>query len=277
MNKSILIFGIFCFITFSCTKDEPFKPMPVELIRPKFGESHLPLDPVLEWKNPNTKDKVYSYEIFIGKSENDMEKVDSNITISWVNGNPTYQCNELEKNTKYFWKVRLKTCNGHSDSKISEFTTFDKLPSIKFHNSTIMIYPKDNNYLRSDSIFQYIRGELSGATNWTDGYLNTLALVKDYEKYNKEGMYMAAYFCNELNAYGYSDWYLPSIVELDSVNVHLELTKTSSNIYWSSNEYEKDANFGHVIQYLSPPSNLDSPYNIHNKYGHLKCRCIRRE
>jgi hypothetical protein len=277
VKKLKLLLGIFVTIAIACDNKETLKPLAAELIHPKTGELGQPLNAKLEWENPNTENRHYQYEVYMGKTKDNLENADYDNSLFWYKENPKHECYALDKSTKYYWKIRIITENHYADSEIWEFTTTDKLPKIGFQNSTIMIYPSDNRYLSTDEQYQYLRLELSGATNWTDGYSNTLALVNDYDKFHKEGMYIAAKFCYDLIAYGYNDWYLPSAVELDSVNKHLKLTRKERDRYWSSNEYVKDANFGHIIEYLKPPLNFESPYGIFNKYGHLKCRCIRRE
>ena len=274
MKKTGLYLSI-VLIIISCKKEPVYTPNPVDLISPESGETEQPLNATLTWTNPNRDSRVYLYDVYLGKSQENMMVVDS-IRYGYFHDELKYECKPLERNTKYFWKVRIKVDNQYADSKIYDFTTSENLPSIKFQGAKLMIYPSDIEN-EHDSLIQYSQLKLSGATNWTDGAYNTVKLMQDFDQYPREGMYLAARKCNDLDAYGYSDWYLPSVVEMDSINHYLKLTKNSNDIYWTSNEYEKDGNWGYTIEYLLPPKNFNIPYNIHNKFGGYKLRCIRRD
>lgn len=64
------------------------------------------------------------------------------------------------------------------------------------------------------------------------GKANTDSIIK----YQGTGSY-AARLCYDLVLYGYSDWYLPSYYELDSLNTQInKVGNTGLNTYWTSNE-----------------------------------------
>lgn len=49
---------------------------------------------------------------------------------------------------------------------------------------------------------------------------------------------IAARVCDTLTLNGYSDWFLPSLDELDSLHAHKDVFGITSNWYWSSTEYD---------------------------------------
>ncbi|WKN43628.1 hypothetical protein [Tunicatimonas pelagia] len=83
-----------------------------------------------------------------------------------------------------------------------------------------------------------------------------------------------------MQAYGYSDWYLPAISELDTVVTELGLLDSLKqfNVYYSSTEPEQ---YPTMIYTKSSLAGYDEPFSVDEKYGHrnddLKCRCIRSE
>jgi hypothetical protein len=137
------------------------------------------------------------------------------------------------------------------------------LNAVFFKGELLYVSPQDN----SEGI-QWYNGTntTTGATSTTDGEANTTAIVAD----QGVGPY-AAYICDTLTAFGYTDWYLPSKDELNAVylqqyNIEGGFTTTS---YWSSTEYNYSSawyqNFGSGDQ-------KGSDY----KGSSGRVRCVRR-
>ena len=116
---------------------------------------------------------------------------------------------------------------------------------------------------------------ITGATGTAigTGIENTNKIVVEQQ----EGKY-AAHSCYSLNLNGHSDWFLPSIKELDQIYLSLvkgkkEDTGFSSGLYWSSSEIdEKTAlliDFGQSVEQVEQ-------YEAGNKSGPFATvRCIR--
>jgi hypothetical protein len=67
----------------------------------------------------------------------------------------------------------------------------------------------------------------------------------------------AARLCNELELGGYSDWYLPSLEELDKLYNHKDAVGGfTSGYYWSSSEYTE--NFAWIIYFYNGGNTYDS-------------------
>lgn len=134
------------------------------------------------------------------------------------------------------------------------------LKSVDF-NGTMYIYPVDN----SDGVIWGTQGVSAGATSSTDGSSNTDLIVVS----EGEGEY-AASVCANLVSYGYDDWYLPSIDELDAMYQNqATIDMPSSGLYWSSTEsgsnLAKEINFNNGTQ-------IDDGKNFSRKV-----RCVRRD
>ncbi len=75
----------------------------------------------------------------------------------------------------------------------------------------------------------------TGASDFDNGQTNTDSILFHNDVFNNE--YYAAKICSELDAYGFNDYYLPSITELDSIyNRRAEFGITTTNSIWSSTE-----------------------------------------
>ena len=274
-NPLILLYGVLLFGIFSCDNKDEFKLVPVELISPISGAIEQSLNAILEWEDRNTPGN-YTYDILLGKTSENLQVVDTMVTYNDGPENPKYECKALDKNTKYFGKIRVRKDGRSQESEIIEFTTTDRLTTFSFQDRTVMVYPTAYRYEYPDSLTQYIQLVLSGAVSWTDGAANTQALMADLETYPMDGFHLNAKYCNDLNAYGYSDWYLPAIVELDSVLRNHVWLYTHLKTYWSSTEYQSDAMFGYIIDY-SRPETTEIIYQTQNKYRGDYCFCIRSE
>lgn len=89
-------------------------------------------------------------------------------------------------------------------------------------------------------------------SNDGDGKANTLLIIEANNNLNN-----AAKVCNDFVYNGYSDWYLPSIGELELMcqNLYSEgIGNFADSFYWSSTDTNKIHN-AHWIQFSSSPSN----------------------
>lgn len=68
-----------------------------------------------------------------------------------------------------------------------------------------------------------------GATSQIDGYQNTIDMVN----HGDATTYPAAHFCNDLVINGYSDWYLPAVLEYDILYNNLK-PNTDGNVWYVS-------------------------------------------
>ena len=131
-------------------------------------------------------------------------------------------------NTSYtlVWTVANAPCPESRDTIIVMFSSVT-LPSIQCNGQTLFIHPTDNH----TSIHWGCIGLIAGAGDDNDGESNTALIVQSCPSPN------AAYVCDTLTAYGYSDWYLPSYNELDCMRTNAATIGGFSNGgYWSSTE-----------------------------------------
>jgi hypothetical protein len=131
-------------------------------------------------------------------------------------------------NTSYtlVWTISNPPCPVSSDTVIVVFSGAS-LPSIQCNGQTIYIHPTDNH----GSIQWGCIGVVAGAGDDYDGASNTALIVQNCLPPN------AAYVCDTLTAYGFSDWYLPSYNELDCMRTNAAIIGGFTNGgYWSSTE-----------------------------------------
>lgn len=169
------------------------------------------------------------------------------------------------------------------DYKIREdyITYTGELPSVQY-NGTLYVHPVDNKIAsRWDDYDQFYRIEPSGettshdncietgATDQNNGASNT-AIITDFLSGTRNNN--AATICDTLNAFGYSDWYLPAINELEALYQNKEAIGFFGNsIYWSSTEKDK-----YNAYYL----NFDNGNVASTDKNHVRkrsVRCVRRD
>lgn len=139
-------------------------------------------------------------------------------------------------------------------------TNYPELKSVDI-NGTMYIAPENN----SDGIVWGANGTFITATSSSDGQANTLEVVTELG----EGDY-AAYTCDNLETFGFLDWYLPSIDELDAMYQNkAEIGGMDSGLFWSSTEagasIAKEINFSNGSQIND------------GKTMTRKVRCVRRD
>jgi hypothetical protein len=271
----ILLFGILFFCSLSCDNKDELKLLPVELISPVSGATEQPLNAILAWEDPNTPGN-YTYDILLGKTAENLQLVDTMVAYSNDPDYLKYECKALDKSTKYYGKVRVRKDGKSQESEIFEFTTTDRLTSFPFQDRTVMVYPTAYRYEYPDSLIQYSQLVPSGALSWTDGSVNTQSLLADFETYPLDGFHINAKYCSDLNAYGYTDWYLPAIEELDSVlRKHFWLYSHTKE-YWSSTEDQTYPMFAYYSTYTNP-EDTRLTYQTQNKSHGDYCFCVRSE
>ena len=134
---------------------------------------------------------------------------------------------------------------------------------IKFQGEILYVHPSDN----SSGIAWGSALTNTGATPYTDGASNTSIL-------SLLGGTTAAKLCDNLSAFGYDDWYLPSKYELDAVYKQSylmdNLEQISGYLYWSSTENDNDDAWTQRLDYGGPrPVIKDTP--------DIRVRCIRKD
>lgn len=161
--------------------------------------------------------------------------------------------------TNYYLRAFATNEAGTGYGNAVQFTTLELL-SFGFNGATISVYPEDNTIYsvwgpqQSVGAVSAVNGE--GNTNTISGYPNP----------------SAAKICHELMAFGYNDWYLPAIDELEALYEHRELWGNFNNpqeLYWSSTEESADQ--ARTVSF-STGEEVDRPKN--SQHG---CRCVRKE
>ncbi len=165
--------------------------------------------------------------------------------------------------------VRAYATNQYSTAYGDQvsFTTEDsevELPQIEF-NGTLFIHPTDN----SASLRYGPTNILIQADSDTDGQSNTTAIVAALGDYNN-GNY-AAKLCDELEAFGYSDWYLPAKDELNALYLNMEDIGgfSTSGAYYSSTEANTVNAFNQYFNTGYAGSTV--------KTNNFRVRCVRRD
>ena len=149
------------------------------------------------------------------------------------------------------------------------FTAFaysqDTIPSIILTEDTLLyVYPENNvNEIEWGGYGTSIN------VNSTNGAVNTALIVQELGDNN--GVPYAAKVCDTLTAFGYNDWYLPSIWELSVMCENCNYIGCSSQYYymWSSSELSDTTVW---LSYFGDCSGMGVPKNMF-----FTCRCVRRE
>lgn len=265
-----IAFVVGCF-AFACTEeDQKFTYSPV-ITGPIDGSANQSLEVMLQWDGANKSEEgeAYTFDIYLGTSEDNLQPLGS------VVYQGEFKCSALALNTTYFWKVIAKANGRSKESAISKFVTIDKLPQVEVGSKTLMFFPGD--YLGvASSIPGVYRTESAGAFSWDDGKQNTEAIRNYYGEETSRGWGAAAEHCDKLNAYGYSDWYLPSIHEIDAVVTENNLVKFNTDVYWSSTELDVDTHRDAALT-KSTTFYPGLDYSVADKTAThiIKCRCVR--
>jgi len=189
--------------------------------------------------------------------------------IDWSHG-PYFLKNETDLNGGTSYTItgtsQLLSVPYALHSRTTDFTS--NIPDLSipipifFKGKIIYVHPTIN----ADSIFWGGHGTTIGTTSTTDGDSSTTQIVNilgpgDY----------AAYLCDTLTAFGFNDWYLPSVYELDAVkkqSYYLNLSDYNHH-YWSSTEGSGTS--ARVVRLYDFGNPINSSKDNYNYY-----RCIRK-
>jgi hypothetical protein len=161
------------------------------------------------------------------------------------------------------WTISNPPCEPSADTVVVTMPTGTILPSVACGGNTLYVHPTDNAGPTSWGCI----GIVAGAGDDNNGALNTTTIV------GACGTSTAAYICDNLVAFGYSDWYLPSYNELDCVrSAAASIGGFSAGTYWSSTEgtgiWTANARYR---TFPSGTSGYGSKSNTH------RIRCVRKD
>jgi hypothetical protein len=140
----------------------------------------------------------------------------------------------------------------------------DKPVEVEYNNVSLYVHPEDVS-IGTTSWCKYPYDGNYGATSLTNGQPNTDSIVDEFES----GSY-AAYICDTMTAYGFTDWYLPSKDELNAIYQQKDtLGSFESNPYWSSTEYDEENVW---VQDFSDGTQAQDAKSTYNYF-----RCVRRD
>ncbi|UZR97682.1 hypothetical protein [Chondrinema litorale] len=274
----ILFLGL---IIFGCEDDESV-PVKTEYtaIYPPNGADDVALGFWFDWKllvddgitDVGGQSLSYNYQLLIGTHPDEMVVVDTNIY------HLTHaESKALELNTTYYWQIRTKKDGEYlNDSEIYDFKTTSSLQKVELPQKKLMVYPAD---FTPETFNIALIAYQFGAFDLIDGSSNTEIIVKYYADLDVDELFrQVTEYCYTLDAYGYDDWYLPAIVELDSVTSQLHLLDSLGDNfeYWSSTEVKDKFLSVYLKAHKTYP---DEPYLIQQKSqnpnSRFKCRCVR--
>ena len=109
----------------------------------------------------------------------------------------------------------------------------------------------------------------NGASNKYYGLPNTEAIVEQLG--DNSGIPYPAKICDTLAAFGYNDWYLPSLWELGFLSIRQDSIGNPIGCFWGSWEYDS------VYAYRMIMSNGTYEGSTDIKSYQYSCRCVRRE
>lgn len=167
----------------------------------------------------------------------------------------------LINNTTYYVRAYAISDVGTAYGEELEFTTVNTsgLPSITYNGTIYYLHPTDNGMAVWAS-----NNNITGANSTTNGAANSATIDAINGSF-------AAKTCSQLNAYGYSDWYLPSKEELNALFINKNIispTNFGYDSYWSSTEA------GSTDAWRQ--SFVSGDQLTHSKGSALGCRCIRK-
>ncbi|HSI90827.1 MAG TPA: DUF1566 domain-containing protein [Adhaeribacter sp.] len=124
------------------------------------------------------------------------------------------------------WEIQ-NACGSTTDDVSVSFVAGSALPTISCQGAPLYIHPTDN----STGMAWGCSGVVAGASSTTDGQTNTATIIGACAAGS------AAQLCDDLVAFGYSDWYLPARDELTCVHTdRASLGTFAQKNFWSSTE-----------------------------------------
>jgi len=213
-----------------------------------------------------TAKKPFAMGIIWNETPN-LDYAENKRAVKPMDGTFTMHIGRLKPHTTYYARAFASSSDFSVTSfygnEIKFFTDSSDVIIINHNGSSMYVYPSSFKATWHLYDFQFM-----GATSQYDGYANTILV--NSQSYT-------AQLCTDLVAYGFSDWYLPSINELYFLYSNKDsIAKNDSSIYWSGGQYT----------YLSSTEINNSDikalkFNNGNIFSLLKsgkglCRCIRK-
>ncbi len=180
--------------------------------------------------------------------------------------NPTSTFKGVGASTyKLVWKIE-NACKNTKDTVLISFA----MPQVTCNGSVMYVYPVDN----SGGAIWGCSGTVTNATSLTNGELNTTKIDTVCTDPT-----IAAHICNNLTAYGFSDWYLPSIDELNCIYTNKNaiggFPAMSGIVYWSSTE--TNAQWANAQDFSTgTASTINQKGGAGILGGACRVRCVRR-
>jgi len=163
------------------------------------------------------------------------------------------------------WTISNSPCAASTDTLIVTMPTGPSLPWVMCGSPayTIYVHPTDN----AGPTAWGCSGIVAGAGDDNNGASNTAIIVQAC------GQNTAAAICDNLVAFGFSDWYLPSYNELECLRANeATIGGFAAAAYWSSTE--GTGIFTANARYRTFPSGV-SGYG--SKSNTNRIRCVRKD
>lgn len=154
------------------------------------------------------------------------------------------------------WTITNNCGSSYDEIQIN----FSLLPFVE-HNGKLYVHPINNGYRQWGAW-----GTVVGASSMSNGESNSQLIVQTLGP----GSY-AAYLCDTLTAYGYDDWYLPAIEELNAVWARRFELNFDDHSYWSSTESNYQLALDKVF------NTYGTIYAYWKNDNGIGVRCVRRD
>ncbi|TVQ78567.1 MAG: DUF1566 domain-containing protein [Flavobacteriales bacterium] len=165
------------------------------------------------------------------------------------------------------WTISNPPCPPTVDTVVVNLgvSSGPPLPSISCLNNTLFVHPTDN---AGPTPWGCPGSGTAQSTSDIDGQLNTNLIMTNCPNPNTT----AAAICANLNAFGFSDWYLPAFDELNCLrNEAATIGGFETGGYWSSTEFA--GILGSNAKQRNFPSGVSGASSKSNSH---RIRCVRR-
>jgi hypothetical protein len=169
----------------------------------------------------------------------------------------------LDSTYTLVWTITNAPCAASSDTvEVSFSNAAPPLPSVSCNGITLYVHPTDN----ATQVAWGCSGIVSGATDDWNGPANTTTIVTACPAPT------AAHVCDNLTAFGFSDWYLPANNQLECLRTNAATIGGFANTaYWSSTEGA--AFLSANARYRTFPSGVSG---VGSKSSLNNVRCVRQ-